>query len=116
MDIFLTTVAIIIIIGLLYAGWGEWRRATQEQKIVMLDTLVAAAQQLYYKDPGSLRFDWVAQRFKDRWPNIDDKELEVLIEAAVYRLRVFAGLIPKAEHTGRDSGIMYWSRRDHRHN
>lgn len=87
MDFFLTIVGIALLSGLLYAALGEWRKASYEQKLFMIDTLVAAAQQLYGKDPGSMRFDWVAGRIKARWPNSDEGELEALIEAAVYRLR-----------------------------
>lgn len=105
MDAFLVTVTLIMIAWLLYSGVTEWRKTTQEQKVFMIETLVAAAQQLYGKDPGTLRFDWVVQRVKERWPNTDEKELEELIEAAVYRLRVFAG-ITKGETE--EQQALYW--------
>ncbi|MEZ4684178.1 MAG: hypothetical protein R2932_59205 [Caldilineaceae bacterium] len=106
MDIFLTIVGIAILAGLLHIAWTEWQKASKEQKMFMIEALVAAAQQLYGNDPGAMRFEWVSKRIKERWPNFDEHELEALIEAAVYRLKVFAGLIAKKEMD--EEKAMYW--------
>lgn len=74
--------------GLIYTAVVEWQKAGHEAKIFLIETLVAAAQQLYSRDPGETRFRWVAERVKARFPGIDEEELEELIEAAVYRLRL----------------------------
>lgn len=87
-DFFLTVVGLIMLAGLIYTAIVEWQKAGHDSKVFLIETLVAAAQQLYSRDPGETRFRWVAERAKARFPGIDEEELEALIEAAVYRLRV----------------------------
>lgn len=91
MDFFLTVVGVVMLAGLLYVCWIEWHKSTQEQKINMIETLTAAAQQIHGLQPGPVRYDWVARRVKERWPKIDGDELMILIEAAVCRLKLLAG-------------------------
>lgn len=108
MDLFLAVVAIVMTVGLAYVGVMEWRKGTHENRLFMIETLVAAAQQLYGDDPGAIRYSWVAERVKDRWPDVDEKQLESLIEAAVYRLKVFAGRVPSNGQITDDLGGTFW--------
>lgn len=91
MDLFLTGVGAIMLASLIWIAIGEWQKAGRERKLFLIDTLVAAAQQIHGHAPGAERYKWVAERVAERFPGIDHDELMELIEAAVYRLKHLAG-------------------------
>lgn len=106
MDLFLTVIGLAILAGLGYVAFVEWSKATTDQRINMIETLVEAAEQTLQGQDGSTRLDWVMGRLQKRFPGLDIEEAQDLIESAVYRLRQRSGVIviePPQEDTSLDS-------------
>ena len=122
MDIFLTIIGIAIAAGLGYVAFVEWSKATTDQRINMIETLVEAAEQLpaLRGKTGKQRLDWVMGRLQKRFPGLDLEETGDLIESAVYRLRQRSGVIviePPQEPAANDRGLdSHWFDGAGRHN
>lgn len=87
MDLLFAGVGLALVTWLSYEAYREWQKGSQEARRAFVETLVAAAQQMFDALPGELRYQWVAERLAARFPGLDQDEAEALIEAAVYRLK-----------------------------
>jgi hypothetical protein len=93
LDIFYTIMIGALVAGIAYVGIVEWIKATTEQRLNMVETLVEAAQQHLWKKSGEERRAWVIERLEKRFPGLDLEETSDLIESAVFRLRQRTGAI-----------------------
>jgi type II secretory pathway pseudopilin PulG len=116
-DIFYTIIAIALVAGIAYVAIVEWLKATTEQRLNMVDTLVEAAQQHLWKKSGAERRAWVIERLEKRFPGLDLEEASDLIESAVFRLRQRSGAVfieqPAPEQ---DERGLHWFDGSGRHN
>lgn len=97
-----------------YKTWLEWQDSDIDGKIHLIDTLVAAAEQMLgprgKKLPGSARFEWVVQEYRKLFPDADLGQLRIWIEAAVDRRNRNTPEIVVVDQQISDDGGDYWFR------
>lgn len=116
LDIFYTVIAVAIVAGIAYVGIVEWLKATTEQRLNMVETLVEAAQQRLSDKSGSERLAWVIDRLETRFPGLDLEETRDLIESAVFRLRQRTGTIVIEQPAPEQDPGLHWFDGSGRHN
>jgi len=79
-------VGAIVALALGWLGFQEWRKASKEQKIAMVERVVLAVEQMYPHNLGSDKLTLAIERLQalTRWDDI--QELRELIEATVAKL------------------------------
>jgi hypothetical protein len=115
LDIFYTIMIGALVAGIAYIGIVEWLKATTEQRLNIVETLVEAAQQRLGDKTGPERLAWVIERLETRFPGLDLDETRDLIESAVFRLRQRSGVVfiepptaaPQNDEID-DQGGSYW--------
>lgn len=95
-----------------YKTWLEWQDSDLDGKFYLIDTLVAAAEQLLgprgKAQPGSTRFEWVVQEYRKLFPDTDLGQLRIWIEAAVDRRNRSIPQIVITDQQINDNGGAYW--------
>lgn len=103
---------IVVAFGYGYKTWLEWQESDIGERIRLVETLVAAAEQMLgprgKKQPGSTRFEWVVQEYRKLFPETDRGQLRIWIEAAVDRRNRSIPKVVVADQPINDAGGSYW--------